>query len=317
MNGIPFLRVLSIARKVRASAYIRSDESATACSLFRVLSNEHESLAEMFRHQPALAAELVADLGVDVPRFADARLEPSDYADVTPTEWRSDGVVTLADEAGKRAMAIVVEVQRGRPTQKRWAWPVYLATTRARLNCRAALLVVCPDQVIAKQCAKPIETGHPGFVLRPLVLGPDRVPVVTDPEVAQRMPELAVLSALAHGRHRDIEHIVDALVQGLEVIEDAEHGRLYTDVVWRALPEAMRRHLEELMDVSAYEVKSDFLRGLEAKGKADAVLAFLAARGIDVPDDTREHITGCADPDQLDVWVRRAAVATSVDDLFD
>lgn len=108
-----------------------------------MLSNEHETLAELFRHQPSLAAELAAVLGVDVPVFASAELEPNDYADVMPTGWRSDGVVALRDGAGKRTMAIVVEVQRGWPKQKRWVWPVYVAATWARLKCPVALLVVC------------------------------------------------------------------------------------------------------------------------------------------------------------------------------
>ncbi len=37
-------------------------------------------------------------------------------------------------------------------------------------------------------------------MLRPRVLGPDAVPVVTDPERAAREPELAVLSAMTHGK---------------------------------------------------------------------------------------------------------------------
>ena len=43
----------------------------------------------------------------------------------------------------------------------------------------------------------------------------------------------------------------------------------------------------------------------------------LDARDIDVPVDARARITGCTDLDQLETWVRRAAIATSVNDLFD
>jgi hypothetical protein len=67
-----------------------------------------------------------------------------------------------------------------------WPWPVYVVNTRARLRCPVALLVVCPDAGIAAWCAAPMETGHQGFVLRPLVLGPDRVPVVTDVDLARQ-----------------------------------------------------------------------------------------------------------------------------------
>jgi hypothetical protein len=54
----------------------------------------------------------------------------------------------------------------------------------------------------------------------------------------------------------------------------------------------------------------------EADGEARAVLALLEARRIEVPDATRALITGCQDLAQLDTWVRRAATAASIDDLF-
>lgn len=90
------------------------------------------------------------------------------------------------------------------------------------------------------------------------------------------------------------------------------------------------------MDVATYEFQSDYFRrklsrsiaeakseGLAegqakglAKGEARALLAVLSARGIPVPDQARQRIIGCTDPDQLETWVRRAATAKSVDDLF-
>jgi hypothetical protein len=179
-----------------------------------MLSNEHEGLAELFRHQPVLAAALAAELGADVPAFADAGLEPSAYSDVMPTEWRPDGVVALTGAAGEREMAIVVEVQRGWNKAKPWVWPVYVAATRARLECPVVLLVVCPDPAVAHRCAEPIDTGHPDFVLRPLVLDPARVPVVTDPQRARQLPELAVLSAAAHGERLVSEFTAKGLADG-------------------------------------------------------------------------------------------------------
>ena len=69
------------------------------------------------------------------------------------------------------------------------------------------------------------------------------------------------------------------------------------------------------------EFRSDFLRNFadkrRAEGEAAAVLMVLDARDIDVPVDARARITGCTDLDQLETWVRRAAIATSVNDLFD
>jgi hypothetical protein len=53
-----------------------------------------------------------------------------------------------------------------------------------------------------------------------------------------------------------------------------------------------------------------------AEGGAAALLVILEARGVPVPDEVRGRITECTDLVQLDNWIRRAATADSMDDLF-
>ena len=83
--------------------------------------------------------------------------------------------------------------------RKRFVWPLYLGALHARLSCLACLVVVTADAEVARWAAKPITTFQPGAPFTPIVVGPDRIPIVTSPEEAERLPELAVLSALAHG----------------------------------------------------------------------------------------------------------------------
>jgi len=70
-----------------------------------------------------------------------------------------------------------------------------------------------------------------------------------------------------------------------------------------------------------YGYQSDFARRYYADGKVDgeamAVLAVLDARGIEVPDPVHKDIAECTDHDQLETWIRRAATANKVQDLFD
>lgn len=270
-------------------------------------------------------------MGLDVPSYQRARLDSGELTDLTPTEYRADAVVTLTAAQGP-VLAVVIEVQLRRDGGKRRSWPVYLATLHARLRCPAVLLVVCPDAATAGWCAAPIELGHPGFVLTPLVLGPDRVPVVTDLTGAGPSAELVVLSAMAHGTGPAREQVFHTLLAALQTV-DHEHANLYADVVLAALPEAARHHLEALMATGTYEYQSDFARRYfhqgraegeaqgeakgEAKGEAQALLAFLAARDIPVPEEARARITGCTDLDQLDTWIRRAATADSIKDVLD
>jgi hypothetical protein len=53
-----------------------------------------------------------------------------------------------------------------------------------------------------------------------------------------------------------------------------------------------------------------------AEGKAEAVLLLLETRGAVVPDDARARIMACRDIVQLETWLRRAATAAAVDEIF-
>jgi hypothetical protein len=282
-------------------------------------SSLHEGLIEVFRQRPAFAADLVTDLfNVDVPAWQHARLDSGDLPALTPTEYRADVVVTLM--TGHQAvLAVIVEIQLKSDSAKRRTWPVYLTTLHARLRCPTVLLVLSPDTRCADWCAQPIRIGHPGWELRPLVLGPQRLPPVTDPAVAARNPELSLLSVVAHGQTPQRDKIFDSFLHALQTIDD-ERASLYADLVLAALPAATRHHLEALMGTGTYEYKSDYARRYismgKAQGEARSLLTVLAARGFDVPDETRERITACTDLDQLEAWIARAVTIKTVDELF-
>lgn len=224
-------------------------------------------------------------------------------------------------------LAIVIEVQLERSQDKWWTWPMYVGHLRNRLRCPVVLLVVCVDEEVARWAATPIELGNVGARLPPTVLGPDRVPLLTDPEQAVRVPELAVLSALAY---RDTPHavpVVEAMVDALTTIEP-DHAKLYADLVLAALSGAARDHLRKLMSTRTHLYQSEYAQELRAEGRADglaeglaegladAVLTVLAARGVAVPADARARISACRDRSQLEEWTRRAARAESIGDVI-
>ncbi|MGH3373698.1 MAG: hypothetical protein ACRDP6_03055 [Actinoallomurus sp.] len=104
-----------------------------------------------------------------------------------PAAYHADALVTLRGEGN--ALAVVVEVQRKRDSQKHMSWPAYVATARARLKCPVMLLVICHESGVARWARRPIALGHPGLVLTPLVLGPKEVPVLTDADTDNVAPE--------------------------------------------------------------------------------------------------------------------------------
>ncbi|XXT17191.1 hypothetical protein WME94_43895 [Sorangium sp. So ce429] len=283
----------------------------------------HEALVELFKNRPTLAAEMLQDaLGQPVPTFTEARVESSDLAEIVPSDRRADVIVVLlVGEQQRPAMAIVVEVQLGVDPDKPYVWPVYVSQTRARHRCPTWLLAVTVDAEIARWCARPIEMGHPGWTLTPLVLGPAGVPVVTDAEQARAAPEVVVLSAMAHGQEEVGEAIGVAFLGAVPGL-DEERRTLYWDLVLSSLNAAARWTLEAMMK-NGYEFQSEFARSYVAKGvekgrkegreqgileaKAHDVLAFLEARGLEVPAEVRERVLASTDLAELDRWIRRAA----------
>ena len=184
------------------------------------------------------------------------------------------------------------------------------------------LVVVTPDPVVAAWAARPLRLGHPGVSLRPIVIGPDEVPVVRDGAEAAAAPEILVLSAMMHGKGEgaeDIARAAFAAVRGL----DAERATLYTDVILVSLRAAARGILEDFMANGTYQYQSDFAKRYvaegeargRAEGKALAVLAVLTTRGVDVPPQIHERIVACTDMATLDVWLARAITAQAAADV--
>ncbi|WP_309232677.1 MULTISPECIES: hypothetical protein [Nocardiopsis] len=190
-----------------------------------------------------------------------------------------------------------------------------MAALRSRHECPVVLLTVCPGQAVADWYAEPIRLGHPGFVLRPLVVGPSGIPAVTAPEEVGRRPSLAVLSAAAHGG-QDMD-VLKALHTGLDAI-DRERATKYIGFTLNLLAKTVgQAALEELMMTDTYEYSSAWTESLKAEGEARAVLRVLSKRGIDVPEKARRRISGCRDHDQLDAWLDRSVTITHIDQLFD
>jgi hypothetical protein len=300
------------------------------------LSKLHEELLLLFRNRPTLAPEVLRDtLKVPVPDFTEARIETGDLTEVVPRELRADQVVVLYDGAA-RVMSIVVEVQLQLPDRKKLrAWPNYVTGAFARYDCQACLLVVSTDRAVAARCGKPIVVG-PGSTIGPIVLGPRSVPVITAAEQARSVPEVAVLSAMAHGRTKVGLKVALAALAGLAGLEE-ERALLYGNAVLSSLHKAAKRALEAMMASGDYQITDKFLLKYIAKGKregraegkaegkaegraegkAEDVLEVLEARGLAIPDDVRQRVAASTDLAELGRWLRRAVVVRSAGEIFD
>lgn len=233
-----------------------------------MVSQLHEALLLPFQSRPALLPRLLGEPScLELPMFDEASSMGADLNDIQPTEYRADMVIALNDKAGKPVMGIVLEVQLSENERKKYAWPAYVANLRARLECPVCLLVLAGDDSVARWAAEPIEIG-PGFTFTPFVIGPAEMPQITSAEEARANPEMAVLSALMHGRDDDVDTSVRIALAARHAIAtlDEDRSRLYYDLVTNALSDSAREALNT-MRPAGYEYQSEFARKYFGEGK--------------------------------------------------
>ena len=274
----------------------------------------HESHLLLFRNQPALAVQLMREaLGVEVPAYREARVISADLTDIQPAEYRADIVVQLINDAS--VLGIVVEVQLSVDERKRFSWPAYVSVLRARLECPVCLLVVTADDAVTRWAARPVEIGGLNQFI-PYVLGPSGVPHITNEIDARANPELAVLSAMAHGDDDDVERSARIAIAAQSAMAglDADRSKLYFDLILNSLSEAARQALNS-MDAHTYEYQSDFARHYVAQGRAagaaDVIARLLAVRFGPLSTETQRDIREASIAD-LDAMAERLLAAGSL-----
>ncbi len=166
----------------------------------------------------------------------------------------------------------------------------------------------------------------------PLVLGPAGVPEVTDEAMALADPELAVLSAMAHGKDVDGQKAarIALAAQIASLGLDDDRARLYFDLVLNSLSEAAKSELRT-MDPAKYEFQSDFAKKYIAigtqegkregtlegqlKGQTDLLVRLLTRRFGALPPPAAARI-GAASNDELDAIGDRLLTAQSLEEAL-
>jgi hypothetical protein len=287
----------------------------------------------MFERRPELVHALLGEAATILPRGAPVRVASNEFSHYKPTKYYADRVLVFGTPPYE--VAVIVEIQRRLREEKLRVWPFYVSSLWARDGCAVVLLVLCDDAEVAAGYNRTIRIGRAAAVY-PDVVGPDRVPVVRDAELARQLPELSVISAILHNDQPDNEQIFEAFGTALMTVGTGL-GRQYYDLVFAELPEPRRAHLQEVvMKTVTPEYRSDYNRAIfaegkaegeaegqargeargEAKGEAKAIITVLESRGLTLSAEARARITACTDLDQLDAWLRRVGSVTTVDALF-
>ncbi|MEW1846178.1 hypothetical protein AB0392_50190 [Nonomuraea angiospora] len=287
-------------------------------------SPRHDALIELFRESPQLAVDILRDvLKVELPATPVVRLESTTFNTRPSDDIEADVVIVLGPPQAP-VHAIIVEIQQDK-SKKPQQLARYAAALWLLLSCDVTVLLVSPDRNAAAYYAQPIESGLTGYRLQAQVLGPDSIPAITDPQQAAAQLGLSTMAVMVHGRDRKV---VEAFAAALAERRPDEHGPQYYEYAYSMSGPDVRRLMEEIMKSTTWPVYSPFARehfgrGRE-EGKAEGevleaarmVLLVLAARGFDVPDETKAKIVACTDLARLEVWATRAVTARTLLDLF-
>lgn len=287
----------------------------------------HEALVQLVRAAPTMVPLLLRPALGGLPDAAAtvvAEVTAAELVNLDLPEHRADAVIRVGP-AERPLEVFVVEVQGETSARKRRVWPLYVAGFAVRFGCPVTLVVFALDAEVAAWCAEPIDVGRGRCVLRPLVLGPRDIPVITDPVIAAANPELAVLSVAAHGREPGAELIALAALSACERL-DTQDGLHYADFINAFLGDLARAALRQIMQLNddrnpffSPEFRARWFKERsegEAAGAARILLKLLRQRWT-VPDAVVERVLACQDVDQIDAWSGRLLNAATLAEVFE
>ena len=199
---------------------------------------------------------------------------------------------------------------------------------RSRIRSPVCLLVLTADDAVARWAGRAIDLGG-GNQFVPWVLSLSGVPEISDEAQAKADPELAVLSAVAHGADEDFEKSARiALAAQAALLDlDADRSLMYHDMLLAGLSEAAREVLQAMIP-DRYEYQSDFAKRHYAQGqaqgqtqglvqgRAELVLRQLARRFGELPETLQTSLRH-ASIEELDRIGERLLTARSLEEALD
>lgn len=282
---------------------------------------KHQVLASLFRDSPALGLHLFqAATETALPPGMRARLHAAQFTDVQPPEYSADAAYLIEDEAGTVRDAAIAEVQLSRDEDKHASWLQYTATMHRQLRIPVTVMVLVITKEMERWCARPHGYDRAGNTFRPLVIGPSKIPWITDLEQARAQLELAVLSAFAHAE----EPGADAIARSAFLASrDSPRATWYADAILTCLTESAQRTLMEYLKMHHPEYQSEFARKYveegrkegHKEGQQEVLLKQLGLKFGELPDWAVQRLRAADDTD-LDRWTERVLDAASLDDVF-
>lgn len=295
----------------------------------------HQGIIALFRDDPALAFDLLAEVfGVSVPisgRIGERSAALDRFAPCfgDTGELRPDLALSLTHaEHPQGGVGLIIEVQGRAENLKRWRMAVYRALLAERLQLPVALLLV-PLSISASRWARGLGQlevpPHEGL----LVLDWQNMPHVAEPGLARRRPSKAILAALLRAVVRDFGHLRTALELALELGDDRRWR--YAASILSAAPPPLRERLRnelamdhryeltelEYNSIAYHDGREHGREAARREGLVELLLTILELRHIPIDAETRAKIEGCEQIAELERWVARAKQVDALAAVFE
>ncbi|MFC8217352.1 hypothetical protein ACFUTY_04180, partial [Streptomyces sp. NPDC057362] len=259
-----------------------------------MVSSSHETLHRIFQEDPGLFVRAVKGVGVTFADPVAAVPFPTDLTENRPVERRVDTLLRL--ETGDGARFLLAVESQGKPdSDKPASWAYYLSHLHAKYRLPPLLLVVCADRRTADWASRHVDIGPvqwPSLTVRPLVLGPDSLPVINTPDEAARDIPLTVLSAAVHRRDPDAGAILKALATALKDLsaDDESTASKFIELTEQGLGTTPAANLwRQIMAADLSFFQSQTAQNLRAEARvatrAEDILLLLGDRGVEVPEE--------------------------------
>ncbi|EGG46619.1 MULTISPECIES: hypothetical protein [Streptomyces] len=288
-----------------------------------MVSAPHEAMHRIFQHDPGLFSRVSRILGIPLSGPVVTTVMPTDLTEASPVERRVDTLLRL-ETPEQGAFLLAIEAQGKKDPDKPASWAYYTAFLWTKYRLPTCLMVVCQDRATAQWAQRTVYSGLPQMPtvsVRPTVVGPHNMPVITDPAEARADLALATLAAITHAAEPDIDVILKALSTALrDTPQDIADP--IVEFTAQGLGNRPAKHLWRnlvAVDLSFYKsyISEEIRDEGRAQSRAEDLLLVLEERGLDVSDDVRRRITECREPETLRRWLSRAVTAPKAEEIFE
>jgi hypothetical protein len=289
----------------------------------------HELIVQAIQDEPLTAAWLM-DLADNDRRFAvctGAETRSTSVGSLGRTERRADVMVLLSFPNEQDRIAIV-EIQNEWKNEKHFRLPGYMTRAFEDHRLPVELVLVCPNDAVARKYRKGIRLG-PDNTINVHAVGTSDLPEAID---AGQLPTTgAAVVTAAYGKYPkgpEAELFISTLDRRLGTIEPGRAAD-YIKTLLTILEDEPARMLEELMRTQTRPYHSEYSDRLRAEGLEQGIeqgkleearqilIELLEATQIGITAEQRQRIEAMSDRQQLIAWRTKFIASGSAADLFE